>query len=205
MAGILVRASLQASVLLLSACLGVAQLGAADRDNDRAAWTIEQGTDRPSYAMVEPASSNVNIDVVVLACEHADGIRFLQLQLYLTDDGPLQPKYRPALPLKTAPRAVITIDGRSLPVDLLFADDYAVLADSREGWFPSLSDRLVTAMQAGMEMTVYFDLWEEPAGELPAFDGQAVVDLQGPGGREAIVAMRRCAGRESDLQALVQR
>lgn len=205
MASILERASLQASVCLLFACLGVAQLSAADRDNDRAAWTIEQGTEHPSYAVVEPASSNMNIDAVVLACEYADGIRFLQLQLYLSDDGPLQPKYLPALPLKIAPRAVITIDRRSFPVDLLFAGDYAVLADGREGWFPSLSDRIVAAMQTGMEMTVYFDLWEEPAGELPAFDGQAVVDLQGPGGHEAIVAMRRCARPDGDPQALAQR
>ena len=46
-----------------------------------AGWTLEQGVDLPSYALIEPRSRNLNLDVVVLACEPANDRRILQLQL----------------------------------------------------------------------------------------------------------------------------
>lgn len=176
--------------LLLAGWVGQPQ--AAD-EASRPTWTIEEGTDDPSYAAVSPVAANVNIATVVLACEEAWGTRVLQLQLYLTDDGPLQPTYLQLRPLRRAPRAGISIDRRFYPVALLSADDYVVLADTRQGPFPALSDRLVTALQNGKEMTLHFDLLEEWPGVSPSFDGEAVVDLQASGGRDAIAAMRRCA------------
>ena len=61
----------------------------AELPGSLAGWAVEQGTEEPSYAVVEPVATNLNIDTVVLACEEALGRRVLQLQLYLTDDGPL--------------------------------------------------------------------------------------------------------------------
>jgi hypothetical protein len=154
-------------------------------------WTTEPGTAEPSYAVVEPRQTNLNIDTVVLACEEAWGSRVLQIELYLTDEGPLRPIYPHTRPLKDDPRAEISIDGQIFPVALLFADDYVVLADAQEGVFPSLSTSLVDAMQRGKTMTLRFDLLSEWSGQ-PTFDGEAIVDLRAPGGPEAITALRHC-------------
>ena len=84
-----------------------------------AGWTIEQGTDDPSYAVVEPATTSVNIDKVIVACEQTWTGRALQLQLYLVEDGLLQPNYPHAQPLRDNPRAVIQVDKKIFPVSLL--------------------------------------------------------------------------------------
>jgi hypothetical protein len=165
----------------------------ANQAGSLASWVVEQGTEEPSYAVVEPAATNLNIDTVVLACEEAWGHRVLQLQLYLTDDGPLRPQYFDVRPFKDSPRAEISIDDTTFPVALLFADDYVVLADIREGPFPLLSEELLDAMQMGMTMILRFDMLRERPGESQSFDSEAVVDLRAPGGRQAIASMRRCA------------
>ena len=159
-----------------------------------AGWMIEQGTADPSYAAVEPVTTSVNIDTVVLACEQAWTGRVLQLQLYLVEDDVLQPAYPHSQALRDDPRAVITIDRKAFPVSLLFADDYVVLADAQKGPVAALSDRLIDALQGGASMTLQFHLLVDSADRPAAFDGEAVVDLLAPGGREAIAAMRRCAG-----------
>ena len=46
-------------------------------------WKLERDVDPPGYAVVEPESSNLNIDSVVLACEEAGDSRVIQLQIYL--------------------------------------------------------------------------------------------------------------------------
>lgn len=164
-------------------------------------WAIEGDTDDPRYAAVSPTVTNTNVETVVLACEEAWGSRVLQLQLYLNDNGPLQPRYRRLQPLKSDPHAAITVDQRIYPVALLFADDYAVLADALDGPFPALSDQLTGAMQTGSQMTLHFDLLEERPGQAASFDSEAVVDLKAPGGPEAIAAMRRCADSSTRMQA----
>jgi hypothetical protein len=195
-------ASIGARMFLVSLLLGTwSAPQAADLLANGSGWLIERGTDQPSYAAVKPAVANVNVDTVVLACEQTWRSPVLQLQLYLTDDGPLQPTYPLLHPLKADPLAAITIDQRTWPVALLFADDYAVLADTLKGPFPALSEELVSAMQAGAQMTLHFDLLEEWPGQPASFDSEAVVDLVAPGGREAIAAMRRCADPPQPLQA----
>ena len=77
---------------------------------------------------------------------------------------------------------------------MIFADDYVVLADSQEGPFPLLSEEFLDALQTGMTMTLRFDMLQEWPGQPPSFDSEAVVDLQAPGGRQAITSVRRCAG-----------
>jgi hypothetical protein len=180
--------------LLLFACFATAAAG-ADRD-EIAGWRLEQGTSDPSYAVVEPQASNLNLEGVVLACEQAAGHRIAQLQLYLSDDGPLRAQTLRPTPLKPDPTAEIRIDGVMFPVALLFADDYVVLTDTQEGAFPLLSDRLIVAMQTGETMILRFDLLEESRGKRASFDGEAVVDLKS--GRQAIAAIRRCASPASD-------
>lgn len=161
-----------------------------------AGWTAERGVDSPSYAMVEPRSRNLNLDLVVLACEQAGGRRVLQLQLYLTNDGPLMPEGVAAGRAKRDPRAEIVIDDHVFPVGLLFTEDHVVLGDETREVFPGLSEHLLDAIEQGTTMRLNFDLVAEPAGHPAAFDGEAVVDLQaGPAGTrgKAVAAVRRCA------------
>jgi hypothetical protein len=176
------------SFLLLFACFATTAAD-ADRGDKVASWRLEQGTPDPSYAVVEPRSSNLNLDGVVLACEEAAGQRVAQLQLYPSDDRPLRPRTLRPTPSKDAPKAEIRIDGDTFPVVLLFADDYVVVTDAQEGAFPLLSDRLVAAMQTGVAMVLRFNLLEESPGKQALFDGEAVVELKD--GRQAITAMRR--------------
>jgi hypothetical protein len=53
-----------------------------------------------------------------------------------------------------------------------------------------------------LPVVLHFDLLEEGPGEPPSLDSEAVVDLQAPGGSEAIAAVRRCA-EPPQLQAAV--
>lgn len=156
-------------------------------------WQPEQGVDPPSYAVIDPQSTDLNIDSVVLTCEEAGDRRVLQLQIYLSTEGPLAPKSGSPQRLKDDPRAEIAIDGRIFPVGILFADDYAVLADETEQMFPQLSERLLDAMEKGRTMILRFDLVAELAGQPVAFDGEAVIALQAGGGGKAVSAVRRCA------------
>ena len=156
-------------------------------------WKLERDVDPPGYAVVEPESSNLNIDSVVLACEEAGDSRVLQLQIYLSTEGPLSPNGAAPQPFKDDPRAEIAIDGRVFPVGLLFADNYAVLADETEHVFPRLSEGLLDAMATGRIMVLRFDLLAERAGQPAAFDGEAVVALRDGEGGAAVSAVRRCA------------
>ncbi len=166
-------------------------------------WTTERDVDSPSYAVVEPRSSDLNIDALVLACEPADDQRVVQLQLYLTGNGPLIPVGAATDRLKTDPRAEISIDGKIFPVSLLFAGDHVVLADETQRMFPRLSERLLDALEDGATMKVSFDLLAEPARKSPAFDGEAVVELRAGAGGSAVAAVRRCgAGGELQSAAL---
>lgn len=159
---------------------------------ERTGWRLEPGTTKPGYASVEPASTNLNIDTVVLVCSAGRQGRVLQLQLYQTEEGLLAPTYAPATPPKDDPRAELVIDGKRFPVALLFSENYAVVADDQDGPFPKMSNRLLKAMETGKSMKLRVDLLAERAGP-PAFDAEAVVDLQSRGKAEALGAMRRCA------------
>ncbi len=142
-----------------------------------AAWKVEENVEPPSYAVTQPASSNLNIDSVVLTCEAAGGDGVLQLQIYLTDDGPLRPNGVTAERLKADPRVEIAVDGKVFPVSILFADEFAVLADGERDHVPLLSDRLLDAMTHGRQMVLRFDLVAERPGQAPTFDGEARVEL----------------------------
>jgi hypothetical protein len=83
-------------------------------------WEIEQGVDNPSYAVIEPTKTNLNIDVLVLTCDVVRTASILQLQLYLSTDGPLMAKGAKTGLLREDPRAVMAIDGGAFPVTMFF-------------------------------------------------------------------------------------
>jgi hypothetical protein len=184
------------------ACLfATASLSAAPVDAAGAAvvgWKLEPGVDPPSYAVIDPTRTNLNVDSVVLACEEIGDGRGLQLQLYLSTEGPLAPKGVLPRGLKDEPRAEIEIDGRGFPAGLYFADDYVVLADEIKGMFPVLSDRLLDAMESGRTMVLRFDLLSEPVGQPASVDGELVIGLQAGRGGAAVATVRRCAEPATD-------
>lgn len=188
---------LRRSLVFAAACLVVlASVAGAMSDDHIRGWITEPGVEPPSYAITEPTDSTLNVDTVVLLCTETSGRRSLELDLYLTDEGPLLPRGADPKALKQDPRVEIMIDDRVFPAQLLFADDYVVVADSSDAMegqalqIPSLSSRLLDALQRGERMTLRFDLLTKPKGEPDRFDSELAVDLSS--GRSAIEDVRRC-------------
>ncbi len=185
--------------LAMAACISAAATAQAETPAAKpVAWKVEPNAQPARYAVAEPARTNLNISNVVLACESAGDRDILQLQLYLTDDGPLLPQGASTADLKDAPGAEIVIDGRVFPASLLFSDDHAVLADQQVDGFAALSDGVVDAMAKGRTMTLRLDLVAERPGVADPFDGEAAIDLQAGGGSAAIQAVRHCAAPATD-------
>lgn len=151
-------------------------------------WNLEKGVSAPSYAVTEPADTDLNIDTVVLSCEQGPHRRGLQLRLYLSDSGPLAP-YGADASLTGDPTLTLVVDGKNHPAQLLFADDFVLVADTADGAMPLLSDTLLDALQKGRRMDLRFAFAAKPPGQGPSYDSSAVVDLQA----SAVVAVRRCA------------
>jgi hypothetical protein len=177
-------------------------VAAATTDGHIQGWITEPGIDPPSYAVTEPIDSDVNVDTVLLLCTETGGRRAIELDLYLSTEGPLFPRSADPRRLKLGPRVQIKIDGQEFPAELLFADEYVVVTDVRGDNAPALSRALLDAMQQGETMVLRFDLVAEPAGQHPAFDSEIVLDLAA--GRTAIAAVRQCAPASERHQALVR-
>jgi hypothetical protein len=175
---------------IAAACTLLASAATATSEGHIQGWITEPGVNPPSYAVTEPTENTLNVDTVVLLCTEYGRQRSLELDLYLTDVGPLLPKGADPGDLKEDPRVEIAIDGAVFPARLLFADDYVVVADSQDGQMPALSKVLLDAMQRGASMTVRFDLLEEAKGHPARYDSEIVVDLAA--GRPAVAAVRRC-------------
>lgn len=156
-------------------------------------WQVEKGVERPTYAVAEPSRTDLNIDSVVLLCEQGPKAPVVQLRLYLSGNGPLAPAG--VANLKDDPKVELAIDNASHPIDLLFADDFVVLADARDGAVPLVSAGLLDALQAGRRMELRFHYVQEiKGGKTRPVDATAVVELQaGPGGA-AVAAVRSCGG-----------
>jgi hypothetical protein len=180
------------SLTLLTGLIGIAGPAMAGA----AGWALEANVRSPSYAVAEPISTDLNIDVVVLSCEQGPDRRGLQLRLYLTGAGPLSPKVAGAA-MKDDPKVELVVDGVSQTADLLFADDFVVVADTADGAMPLLSDAFLDKLQAGRRLELRFDLVQEARGEAPSFDGSAVVDLQAGSGGRAVTVVRRCVDEPS--------
>ena len=152
-------------------------------------WELEQEVDDPSYASIEPTKSNLNIDVLVLTCAVTRTSSLLQLELYLTTEGPLLPEGIEPGQLRPDPRVAITIDGQTFLTTMFFADDHILIANEVADTAPSISEALIDAMQNGKEMTIRFDLVFKPSRR-SIFDGEAVFDLQANKGG-AVASVRR--------------
>ena len=174
---------------LLSALAG--QSGAADAQVQATGWDLEKDVDSPSYAVAEPMSTDLNIDTVVLSCEQGPHRRGLQLRIYLSSAGPLAPLAGGTL--KSDPTLQLVIDGKSYATQLLFADDFVVVADTADGTMPLLSDKLLDALQAGRRMELRFDVVQEAKGQAPSIDATTVVDLRAGRGGTAVAVVRHCA------------
>jgi hypothetical protein len=157
-------------------------------------WMLEPGVDLPSYAVTEPASTDLNIATVLLVCEEGASSRIVQLKLYLSDEGPLLPKGSAESGLKRYPGIEVVIDERIYPAQLYFSDDYVLVADVERERFPVLSELLLEAMAKGRTMTLRFDL----VTGRQAFDSELVVNLQAGKGGQAVNAVRRCAAPTDD-------
>ena len=181
-------------ILLCVVSLSVAST--ADTFATTVGWELERDVEVPSYAVTEPASTNLNIDSVVLSCEQGPSRRGLQLRLYLAGEGPLAP-LGARKGLKDDPTVDLIVDGLNHSAQLLFADDFVVVADTADRGMPLLSDALLDRLQAGRRLELRFQLVKVTHGQAPAFDGIAVVDLQAGRGGAAVAVVRRCAGELS--------
>jgi hypothetical protein len=175
-------------VRIFSGFLGLFTLSVLAAPAVAGGWNLEKGVSAPSYAVTEPADTDLNIDTVVLSCEQGPNRRGLQLRLYLSDSGPLAP-YGAAASLTTDPTLALAVDGKNHPAELLFADDFVLVTDTADGAMPLLSDTLLDALQKGRKLELHFAFAQPSPGQGPAYNSSAVVDLQA----SAVVAVRRCA------------
>ena len=157
-----------------------------------AGWELERDVETPSYAVIEPESTDLNIDSLVLSCEQGPLRRGLQLRLYPSGPGTLFPQNTGDL--KADPTVELAIDGASYVVQVLFADTFAVVADSADGVMPLLSRNLVDALQVGQRMELRLHIVQTARGQGPDLGGTAAFNLQAGLGGAAVAAVRRCAG-----------
>jgi hypothetical protein len=188
-----------AGLAAIFATLVFSGAAATTLDGSGQSWRTEPGVSPPSYAVTEPSESDVNVDTIALVCSEMAHGRTLELDLYLVGPGPLLPNGTDAKWLKERPSVEIAVDGRRFRADLLFADDYVVVADATNHRWPTLSASLLDAMQNGRWMVLRFDLLEEGLAGAGRFDSQLVIDLQA--GRAAIASVRRCASPDANVAA----
>lgn len=179
-----------AKYLALALALSCASAGAvAPQHLD--GWVTEPGVDAPSYAVTEPIDSNVNVDTIALICGDSHAGRGIELDLYLSEPGPLLPNGADPSQLTDMPSVEVAIDDQIFPARLLFGDEFVIVTNAADDEGPFLSRRLLDAMQVGATMVLRFDLLREKAGEPKTRDALVVVDLVR--GHAAIAAVRRCA------------
>jgi hypothetical protein len=65
------------AILICLACQSVA--GTSDTRSPAVGWELERDVENPSYAVTQPASTDLTIDSVVLSCEQGPSRRGLQL------------------------------------------------------------------------------------------------------------------------------
>lgn len=184
-------------LVLALACLVLTDAAAVSPDGRNQGWRTEPGVFPPGYAVTEPAESDLNVDTIALVCSEMAHGRTIELDLYVAGPGPLLPNGADPRQLKANPSVEITIDGRRFHADLLFADDYVVVANASDRRWPILSAPLLDAMQNGHSMMLRFDLLEEGRDAAARFDSHLVVDLQA--GHSAIAAVRRCASPDASV------
>ncbi len=189
-----------AALLAALSCFSAVQASAGDTSYAPGeGWQLERDVDSPTYAFLEPTISDLDIDVMVLSCEQTERKVGLQLRLYPSEPGPLRSSQSASVDLD--PDIVIEIDGRRHAAQLLFADDFVVVADAADGPVPLLSPYLLGSLQTGR----HFVMKLHPIGasrlSTPTPALQITADLQVGIGGAAVAAVRRCGAPSGTLAA----
>ncbi|WP_422016617.1 hypothetical protein [Reyranella sp.] len=189
-----------AALLATLSSLFAAPVRAGDpSDESGMGWQLERDVDLPSYAFIEPAYTDLAIDVLVLSCEQAGQKVGLQVRLYPLEPGPLRTAHGQRVELASA--AEFDIDGRRLKVSLLFADAFVVVADAAEGAVPLLSDSLIAALETGKQLTMRLQPVEPSMHTRSGSALQIVANLQAGLGETAVSTLRRCGVRNDVVAA----
>ncbi len=180
-----------AALLAALSCFLPVQASAGDTSYaPGAGWQLERDVDSPTYAFLEPTISDLDIDVMVLSCEQTERKVGLQLRLYPSEPGPLRSSQSASVDLD--PDIVIEIDGRRHAAQLLFADDFVVVADATAGTVPVLSASLVASLQRGRHFAIKLHSIDASPSSIPTPTLQITANLQAGIGGAAIAALRRC-------------
>ena len=181
-------------LVAMLACLWAAPSFAGTASARVGGWKLEREVSAPSYAWIEPESTNLNIDSVVLACEEAgDRQRPAAPDLPVDGGSVVAQGHCVAGSSRTirAPRSRSTaVSFRSGSFSPMTMPCWPTRRSRRS---PALSERLLDAMATGRIMVLRFDLLAERAGQPAAFDGEAAIALQagrGGGGRLRRAALR---------------
>lgn len=171
----------------------------ADGDaQDRTGWRLERAAKGPTYAFTHPATTNIDIDTVVLTCSEVEQSTVLQLELYPSGSLPLIPSGASAKDLRESPHLQLLVDGRSYPVSMHFADDHILVADAAIGEMPVVSRALVDAMANGHTMNLRFQLVATHSAGESTYDGEATIELQAGRGGAVLGAVRDCRPEDDD-------
>ena len=180
-------------------CLAALLFGSGVAVAAEKGWSLEAGVEEPSYAVADAYSDTLNVDAVALVCEEAGSQRGLQLQLYPTVEGMFLPRGASEESAKPEARAEMEIDGKVFPMSIAFSEQYLVVADAEHERHPVLSEAATSALASGSKLTLRFDLLAEKPGQVPAFDGEATVDLKGKA-TGVVAQLRRCVDGGTPLQ-----
>ncbi len=164
-----------------------------------AGWQLERDVDLPTYAFIEPTTSDLDIDVMVLSCEQTGRQVGLQFRLYPSAPGPLRSSR--STPVELDPDIVIEIDGRRQAAQLLFADDFVVVADAASSARPVLSASLVASLQTGRHFVMELLPVKASPSSTPLPALRITADLQAGIGGAAVATLRRCGAPNDTLAA----
>ncbi len=192
--------SIATTLLAVLSCLSAGQASASDTPYaPDAGWQLERDVDSPTYAFLEPTITDLDIDVIVLSCEQTERNVGLQLRLYPSEPGPLRSSHSASVVL--APDIVIEIDGRRHAAQLLFADDFVVVADAADGTLPVLSASLLASLQTGQHFAMKLHPIEASRSTTSMPTLKITADLQAGIGGAAVAGVRRCGALNDALVA----
>jgi hypothetical protein len=190
----------RAALLAVLLCLSAGQVRAGDISYaPGAGWQLERDVDFPTYAFLEPTTSDLDIDVMVLSCEQTGRKVGLQLRLYPSEPGPLRSSH--SAPVDLESEIVIEIDGRRHAAQLLFADDFVVVADASDGAVPVLSASLVASLQTGRHLMMKLRMVKASPSSIPTPPFRIIAELQAGIGGTAVNTLRRCGAPNNTLAA----
>jgi len=188
------------AALLATLSSFAAQVRAGDLSDDSGTgWQLERDVDSPTYAFIEPAYTDLAIDVLVLSCEQVGQQVGLQLRLFPLEPGPLRTAHGQRVELSSA--AEFDIDGRRLKVSLLFADASVVVTDATDGPVPLLSASLIAALQTGRQLTMKLQPVESSTHAQSGPGLEIVANLQAGLGGTAVGMLRGCGVRNDVVAA----